>query len=48
MTARDLGENSIQELYKNLLAKGEVQDLEGKVLKCTVQQNTVKHITRMM
>ena len=41
-TARDQGEKSIQDLYKKLLAKGEVQGLEGEVLKRTVEQNTVK------
>ena len=41
-TARDLGEKSIQDLYEKLLAKGEVQGLEGEVLKRTVEQNTVK------
>ena len=41
-TAKDLGENSIQELYEKLLARGEVQGLEGEVLKRTVQQNAVK------
>ena len=40
-TARDLGENSIQELYEKLLARGEVQGLEGEVLERTVQQNAV-------
>jgi hypothetical protein len=35
-TARDLGENSIQELYEKLLARGEVQGLGGEVLKRTV------------
>ena len=41
-TARDQGEKSIQDLYEKLLAKGEVQGLEGEVLKRTVEQNTVK------
>lgn len=41
-TARDQGEKSVQDLYEKLLAKGEVQGLEGEVLKRTVQQNTVK------
>ena len=41
-TVRDLGENSIQELYEKLLARGEVQGLKGEVLKRTVQQNAVK------
>ena len=41
-TIRDVGENSIQQLYEKLLAKGEVQGLEGEVLKRTVQQNAVK------
>jgi hypothetical protein len=41
-TARDLGENSLQELYEKLPAKGEVQGLEGEILKRTIQQNTVK------
>jgi hypothetical protein len=41
-TARDQGEKSIQDLYEKLLAKGEVQGLEGEVLKHTVEQNTVK------
>jgi hypothetical protein len=35
-TVRDVGENSIQELYEKLLARGEVQCLEGEVLKRTV------------
>ena len=44
ITARDLGESSIQELYEKLLVSGEVQGLEGEVLKRTVQQNAVnKH-----
>ena len=42
ITARDLGESSIQELYEKLLASGEVQGLEGEVLKRTVQQNAIK------
>jgi hypothetical protein len=41
-TARDLGEKSIQDLYEKLLAKGEVQGLEGEVLKHIVEQSTVK------
>ena len=41
-TGRDQGEKSIQDLYEKLLAKGEVQGLEGEVLKRTVEQNTVK------
>lgn len=41
-TARDLGDNSVQGLYEKLLARGEVQGLEGEVLKRTVQQNAVK------
>jgi hypothetical protein len=41
-TARDQGEKSVQDLYENLLAKGEVQGLEGEILKRTVQQNTAK------
>src|SRR5579862_1679560 len=41
-TARDQGEKSTQDLYEKLLAKGEVQGLEGEVLKRTVEQNTVK------
>ena len=40
--ARDQEEKSIQDLYKKLLAKGEVQGLEGKVLKRIVEQNTIK------
>jgi hypothetical protein len=41
-TVRSQGEKSTQDLYEKLLAKGEVQGLEGEVLKRTVQQNTVK------
>ena len=41
-TARDQGEKSVQDLYEKLLAKGEIQGLEGEVLKRTVEQNTVK------
>jgi hypothetical protein len=40
--ARDEGEKSIQDLYEKLLAKGEVQGLEGEVLKRIVEQNTIK------
>jgi hypothetical protein len=31
-------------LYEKLLAKGEVQGLEGEVLKRTVQENTIKQV----
>lgn len=42
ITVRDEGERSIHELYQKLLAKGEVQGLEGEVLKRTVERNAVK------
>jgi hypothetical protein len=35
-TAKDQGERSLSELYQKLLARGEVQGLEGEVLKRTV------------
>jgi hypothetical protein len=41
-TARDEGEKSVQNLYAKLLTKGEVQGLEGEVLKRIVRQNTAK------
>jgi hypothetical protein len=41
-TAKDQGERSLSELYQKLLAKGEVQGLEGEVLKRTVHRNTVE------
>ena len=41
-TAKDQGERSLLELYQRLLARGEVQGLEGEVLKRTVHQNTIK------
>lgn len=41
-TVRDDGEKSIQVLYKTLLAKGEVQGLEGEVLRRTVQKGAIK------
>lgn len=42
ITAKDQGERSLSELYQKLLARGEVQGLEGKVLKHMVHQNTIK------
>jgi hypothetical protein len=42
MTAKDQGERSLLELYQKLLARGEVQGLEGEVLKRTAHQNTIK------
>ena len=41
-TAKDQGERSLSELYQKLLARGEVQGLEGEVLKRTVHRNTIK------
>jgi hypothetical protein len=41
-TAKDQGERSLLELYQMLLARGEVQGLEGEVLKRTVHRNTIK------
>jgi hypothetical protein len=41
-SARDEGEKSIQDLYERLLAKGEIQGLEGEILKRTVQQDVIK------
>lgn len=35
-------DRSIQDLYERILAKGEVQGLEGEVLKRTVQQDAIK------
>ena len=41
-TVRDEGEKSIQALYKLLLSKGEVQGLEGEVLRRTIQKDAIK------
>jgi hypothetical protein len=41
-TARDLGANSLQVLYSTLQEKGEVEGLEGEILKLTIERNTVK------
>ena len=41
-TVRDEGEESIQALYKKLLARGEVQGLEGEVLRRTVEKGAIK------
>ena len=41
-TVRDEGEESIQALYKKLLARGEVQGLKGEVLRHTVEKGAIK------
>jgi hypothetical protein len=42
MTVKDQGESSAQVLYTKLLEKGQIEGLEGEVLKRTVHRNIVK------